>query len=241
VQEVLQADAHDDDDDDSTPRMEHDQRPCPTCRQPISHDECFILDAFEPPDDEVERVAKGGNRLGSSSKRKRAEAEGDDEDDEEEENADPTLGGFIVADDKDSESDSDFELVNAKGKGKAKAKPPKQPNRAVIQDSDDDEVDELEEAEEASESSDEDDFRPRFSAKDKGKSKSKGTIPAGPQIDQKMSAKEKKRAQAKWRAQQEPSTKMMWVLNEIKRLEEEAPDDKVSEPWLSSVLIATDL
>ncbi len=143
-----------------------------------------------------------------------------DEEDAAEDNEDPTLGGFIVDDDKSS--DSDFEPVNFKSKGKAKAKAPKQPNRAVIQDSDDDEVDELEEAEEVVEVSDDED-RPRNKAKSKGK----GKMSAGPKIDEKMTAKEKKRAQAKWRADQEPSTKMLWVLAEIRRLQREDPDDKV--------------
>lgn len=217
MQEVLQADAPEDD-ESGGPQLRPDQRPCPTCRGGISTGEVFVLGAFEPLPAKVERAAKNGNRLGGPA---------DDDDDAAEEaadddNEDPTLGGFIVGDDKaDDSAESDYEPVNFNGKGKAKAKVkvPKQPNRAVIQDSDDEaeEEDELESdfGEEA---------KPALTRMAKGK----GKPMAGPNLDKKMTAKERKRAEAKWRADQEPSTKMLWVLAEIKRLQEEAPDDKVS-------------
>ena len=192
--------------DDDGPRMGRDQRPCPTCRQPISEQDSFKLDAFEPPNDEVERVAKTGNRLGGAEADRAKKEDHDDDGDE-------TLGGFIVQDEQSQ--DSDYELVDFKGKGKPK---PKQTNRLVVQDSDDDEIDQLD-SDEA-----EQDFVPSSTAKQKGK----GKMAAGPGVTKKMSAKEKARAEAKWRADQEPSTKMVWVLNEIRRMQEEDPDDKVS-------------
>ena len=211
--------------------MNFDQRPCPTCRQPISEEESFLLAAFEPPDEEVERVAMTGNRLAGPSEKAGAEAEVEEEG-EEDENADPTLDGFIVDDDKSSESDLGFEHVNRKEQAK-----PRQPNRVVVQDSDDDEVDELEEAGEAIESSDEED-QPCSKSKHKGKGKVK--VPARPEVGKKMNAKEKKRAEARWRAEQEPSTKMMWLLNEINRVREEAPDDKVCSASPEAVAMMID-
>lgn len=208
----MQADAPEDEEDAGGPRIEAHQRPCPTCRGGISSDECFVLAAFEPPPEKVEQAATKGSRLGSADE----VAEEDDDD--------PTLGGFIV---KDGESDeSDFELVDRKGKGKAKPKKPKQPNRAVIQDSDDEE-DEMDELDSEEDSDARSKGKGKGKAIDKGKGKGKVMLNDGPKTDKKMSAKEKKRAEDKWRADQEPSTKMMWVLSEIRRLEAEAPDDKV--------------
>lgn len=79
----------------------------------------FKLAAFEPTDEELCTAAN-------------MEIDGEDDEDE-------TLGGFIVRDDE--EDDDDF------GKAVSKKKP-RQPNRAVIQDSDDEEHAEQSEAEE---------------------------------------------------------------------------------------------
>ncbi len=104
----------------------------------------------------------------------------------------------LTLDDIDSEDDED-RTASARDKGKGRARAPLQPNRAVIQDSEDeDELDELDE-----------EVKPS---------------PGG----KKVTARDQAREDAKWRLQQEPSTKMVWVLQEIRRLQAEDPDDKVS-------------
>lgn len=92
----------------------------------------FPLNAFEPTDEEICTVT--GLDIDMNE---------DDDDD--------TLGGFIVADDEDDDA-----FANS-----VKKRKPKQPNRAIVQDSDD----EQSEAEE----------EPAPSKKDKGKGKKEKT------------------------------------------------------------------
>ncbi|GAA6046597.1 hypothetical protein JCM3770_006230 [Rhodotorula araucariae] len=81
-----------------------------------------------------------------------------------------------------------------------KKKAPKQPNRAVVQDSDEDEP--------AQESEAEEEPAPK-TVKGKGKKKVKSV------------------REMLWMQEQEPSTKMAWVMNEIERMFREDPDDKI--------------
>lgn len=127
--------------------------------------------------------------------------------DREEDDEDDTLGGFIVPDNE--EDDDDF------GKSVSKKKP-KQPNRAIIQDSDDEEQAQQSEAEEEP--------APRKN-KGKGKQKEKpvyelkfikevrwASFLAGPFADVTVGE------------QQEPSTKMIWAEKEVERMLKENTD-----------------
>ncbi|GAA5972276.1 hypothetical protein JCM11641_002387 [Rhodosporidiobolus odoratus] len=175
------------------PREDHDdqgagkkckatQRPCPLCRQPVGLDELYNLAAFEPSDFEL-ATATGHDEM----------AVDDNEDD--------TLGGFIVNDDEEDDAMSFG--------GKEKKKAPIQPNRRVIQDSDD----EHSEAEEVPE--------PSSSSKKKGK------------------AKEKSALELDFMQNQEPSSKMTWVLEKIQAFQATNPDEKVI--IISSFTSALDL
>ncbi|GAA6004431.1 hypothetical protein JCM10207_000724 [Rhodosporidiobolus poonsookiae] len=161
----------DDDEGGAGKKCKADQRPCPLCRQPVGPKELFALEAFEPSDFEL-TTATG-------------EAMDVDDDDDDE-----TLGGFIVDDEDDGPS------YGKKGKGKGKA--PSQPNRRVIQDSDD----EHGEAEEVPELREE-------KGKGKGKKKEKTALEVG------------------WMKEQEPSAKMKWALDKINEIHTQAPDDKI--------------
>jgi len=105
----------DDAGDEASAKCKDDQRPCPHCRSPVGPKDLFVLEAFEPSDESL------ADKLG-------VEMDVDDDDDED---ADESLGGFIVGDDDDDEEDSDRPIVK---------KVPKQMNRAVIQDSDDEDA-----------------------------------------------------------------------------------------------------
>ncbi|GJN91484.1 hypothetical protein Rhopal_004507-T1 [Rhodotorula paludigena] len=161
--------AADHDEEGADKKCKADERPCPICRQPFGKKDLFPLDAFEPTDEEI-CTATG------------LDIDMDEDDD------DDTLGGFIVADDEDDDAFAD---------SVKKKKKPKQPNRAIVQDSDD----EQSEAEE----------EPAPSRKEKGKGKKK----------------EKTALELDWMAKQEPSTKMIWALTEIERSFKETPDDKI--------------
>ncbi|BGP04654.1 hypothetical protein JCM10049v2_000456 [Rhodotorula toruloides] len=174
----------DHDEEGADKKCKADQRPCPICRQPCGLKDIFKLAAFEPTDEELCTAAN-----------MEIDREEDDEDD--------TLGGFIVPDHE--EDDDDF------GKSVSKKKP-KQPNRAIIQDSDDEEQAEQSEAEEEP--------APR---KDKGKGKQK----------------EKPVYELKFIKELEPSTKMIWAEKEVERMLKENPDDKVI--IISSFVSALDM
>lgn len=149
------------------------------------HAQLYNLAAFEPTDEEI-CLATG------------QDADMDDGDD-----VDETLGGFIAPDgDVDAdEDDDDF------GKAVLKKKP-KQPNRAIIQDSDD---------EDAQQSEAEEEYAPK-AFKGKGK-----------ETDDKTEKKKKKKKgrtmqELQWMREQEPSTKMLWVMSELERMFKENPD-----------------
>ncbi|BGP44657.1 hypothetical protein JCM10450v2_000471 [Rhodotorula kratochvilovae] len=181
---VIEAPLVDDQDDEGADkRCKADQRPCPICRQPVGTKDLYDRIAFEPTDEEL-CTATG------------QDAEMDEED------GDETLGGFIVPDEED-----DDEFAKA-----AKKKAPKQPNRAVIQDSDEDEPAQQSEAEE--------ELAPKA---DKGKGKKKV----------------KSVRELLWMKEQEPSTKMVWVMNELERMFRDNPDDKIIV--ISSFVTALDM
>ncbi|GAA5878832.1 hypothetical protein JCM1840_000729 [Sporobolomyces johnsonii] len=176
IEDIIKRPVVDDAGDDNITQCTADQRPCPFCRQPIGLDDLYMLEAFDPTDEEL------GNEMGSAM-------------DVDDEDVDPTLGGFIVEDGEASDDD-DAPVFKQK-------KTPKQLNRAVIQDSDEEDGGAQSEAEEA----------PAPRKKDKGKGK----------------AKEDNRTMADvgWMKEQEPSTKMIWTLTELERIFKEHPDDKV--------------
>ncbi|GAA5866871.1 hypothetical protein JCM3774_004583 [Rhodotorula dairenensis] len=189
VEDYLQGAApQDHDEEGAEARCKENQRPCPMCRKPISREEVYHLEAFQPTDEEICTAANLDADIGN------------DDDDTE------SLNGFIVDDD---EEDDDGEYGKAPSK---KNKAPRMPNRAVVQDSEDD--NEHSEAEEES--------APRR-AKDKVKERTqtKGK--------EKMDDKAKGKAVITtftW-AEQEPSTKLLWAYNELERMFRENPDDKV--------------
>ncbi|GAA5932237.1 hypothetical protein JCM3775_001168 [Rhodotorula graminis] len=166
-----------DDQDDEGPakRCKPDQRPCPICRGPVGLKDLFDLAAFEPTDEEI------------------CSATGQDLVMDEDDDIDETLGGFIVPD--GDEDDDEF------GKAVQKRKP-KQPNRAIVQDSDD------EDGDTAQQSEAEEEPAPK-SANAKGKKKVKTA------------------EQIQWVREQEPSTKMLWTMTELERMYKENPDEKV--------------
>lgn len=171
------------------PRLRPDQRPCPTCRGPISKQEVFGLVSFEPTAEDVDRLVRGRKLLGSPAQTPPFTVK--------EEGKGKGKGKAPIEVITLDDSDSEDEDGGSASQGRARV--PHQPNRAVIQDSEEDEeVDQLDED------------------------------PTPPSVLKKLTAREQARQAAKWRADQEPSTKMMWVLAEIRRLQREAPDDKVS-------------
>ncbi|GAA5877102.1 hypothetical protein JCM16303_006167 [Sporobolomyces ruberrimus] len=167
--------------DEESAKCKADQRPCPICRSPVGEKDLWPLEAFEPPDETL------ADKLGTKM-------EVDDDEDDADEKGD--LDGFIVNDDDDEYEDRSI-----------KKKAPKQPNRAVIQDSDDEDDGLL-----ASEA--EEDFASESRKKDKGKGKVIGKAEA-------------KKIRQIWMKKQETSTKMLWCLAELERLQAENPDDKV--------------
>ncbi|ORY40897.1 SNF2 family N-terminal domain-domain-containing protein [Leucosporidium creatinivorum] len=112
IDEVLAKDqVEDHDDDPKAIKYKADQRPCPSCRQPISKTLTFSLSAFEPTDDEL------------------SEATGIPMDVDEDIDDDGDLKNFIAKDDEMDEDDEDDKPSSSKKV--------KQPNRRIIQDSDD--------------------------------------------------------------------------------------------------------
>ncbi|GAA5891117.1 hypothetical protein JCM6882_006429 [Rhodosporidiobolus microsporus] len=173
IEEVIKAPMRDDHDDEGAgKKCKANQRPCPICRQPIGVKDIYTLQAFEPSDFDL--TVASGKKVGSGKD--------DDEDD--------TLGGFIVNDDEES----DDEVKSSKKKTKA----PSQPNRRVIQDSDD----EHSEAEEVPEPS---------SSRSKGKGKQK----------------EKSALEVEFMKSHEPSAKMLWLKAKLDAIFRDSPDDKV--------------
>ncbi|GAA5958411.1 hypothetical protein JCM3765_007868 [Sporobolomyces pararoseus] len=165
----------DDAGDENADKCKPDQRPCPFCRTPVGESDLYLLEAFEPSDQTL------ADRLG-------VEMDVDDDDDDDD------LGGFIVNDDEEGSEEEGRRI---------KKKAIKQPNRAVIQDSDDEE-----DFKEASEAEESDSESRKKQAKGKGKA-------------------EAKRIRQLYLQKQEPSTKMLWVLSELQTLAKENPDDKV--------------
>lgn len=137
-----------------------------SCRQPISKTYIFALGAFEPTDDELAEATGV------------VEEDKDDPMDDVDDEGD--LKDFIVRDHESEDED-----------GSKPHKKVKQPNRRIIQDSDDES-----EAEEAAAPT---------SKKSKGKGK----------------GKQESKDLPEWMRSQEPSTKMLWALEEIKRLDSE--------------------
>ncbi|KAK4694961.1 hypothetical protein P7C70_g8647, partial [Phenoliferia sp. Uapishka_3] len=175
VTDVLMGQPVDDDANDAhAVKYKADERPCPSCRQPIAEHSLFSRKCFEPTDEEIAEIP--GNMDLDDDEARSEEEEGNTDDDE-----------FLDLD----------EVVARKEKKKAKAKAsasgskvaPKQNNRAIVIDSDDEEE---EKDTEASKS---------------GKQKAPKELPD-------------------WMASQEPSTKMVWLYNEISRVAAEAPDEK---------------
>ncbi|GAA5916809.1 hypothetical protein JCM8208_004781 [Rhodotorula glutinis] len=166
-----------DDQDEEGPakRCKPDQRPCPICRGPVGLKDLYDLAAFEPTDEEI------------------CTATGQDVVMDEDDDIDETLGGFIVPD--GDEDDDDFGDAVQQRK-------PKQPNRAIVQDSDD------EDGDVAQQSEAEEEPAPK-SAKAKGKKKVKTA------------------EQIQWVREQEPSTKMLWTMAELERMFKENPEEKV--------------
>ncbi|GAA5965007.1 hypothetical protein JCM8115_005679 [Rhodotorula mucilaginosa] len=115
IEDYLQGAAPQDHDEEGAElKCKENQRPCPMCRKPISREEVYRLEAFQPTDEEICTAAN-------------LEADvGNDDDDSE------SLNGFIVDDD---EEDDDGDYGKAPQK---KKKVPRMQNRAVIQ-SDEDE------------------------------------------------------------------------------------------------------
>lgn len=132
----------------------------------------YDLAAFEPTDEEI------------------CTATGQDVVMDEDDDIDETLGGFIVPD--GDEDDDDFGDAVQQRK-------PKQPNRAIVQDSDD------EDGDVAQQSEAEEEPAPK-SAKAKGKKKVKTA------------------EQIQWVREQEPSTKMLWTMAELERMFKENPE-----------------
>ncbi|GAA5925394.1 hypothetical protein JCM10213_008780 [Rhodosporidiobolus nylandii] len=173
AEEIVAAPPKEDHDDQGAgKKCKADQRPCPLCRSPVGLNELYKLSAFEPSDFEL-TTASGGD----------VEMADDDDDD--------TLGGFIVNDE-----DEDDSGLSRKDKGKGKA--PKQPNRRVIQDSDD----EHSEAEEVPEPS---------SSKAKGKGKKA----------------EKTALELDFMQNQELSAKMLWAESKVNEILAEEGDQKI--------------
>ncbi|KAL8286684.1 hypothetical protein RQP46_004212 [Phenoliferia psychrophenolica] len=182
ITDVLQGPAVDADDNDANAvKYKASERPCPNCRQPISEDMLFPLKVFEPTDAELEE-ATGDMNVDSDEERSADEAS--DSDDDEMLDFDEMLAKKNAK-----------KLAKSKGKGKASstslAKAPKQNNRAVIIDSDDEE-DQLEPEE----------------------------------ISSTKAGKQKEKELPGWMASQEPSTKLIWLEQEISRLRDEHPDEK---------------
>lgn len=153
-----------------------------SCRGPISDTFIFALSAFEPADEEVlasaERDVDMDDLLGGKGK-------GKDEADD--------LNGFIVPDGQEDDSDEEEDLPVLKVKV--------QPNRPIVQDSDDEDEPIVSTA----------------PAKDKGKGKAREE-----ESSSSRGRKSKKKTELpEWQSKQEPSTKMKWALEELNRCREE--------------------
>ncbi|KAM0748722.1 hypothetical protein T439DRAFT_71167 [Meredithblackwellia eburnea MCA 4105] len=136
IMDVLAGPAVDrDDGDDRAINYKADERPCPTCRQPISQTNLFRLKSFEPTDEELGQfVELRDEDIGS-------------EDSEDEFDSDDEMGDIDDLFAKKNGQKGKGKKVNLKGKGKAtdeddeeiEVAGPRQRNRAVVMDSDDEE------------------------------------------------------------------------------------------------------
>ncbi|KAK4057554.1 hypothetical protein OIO90_001199 [Microbotryomycetes sp. JL221] len=157
-----------DDGADEPGRFLQEERPCPSCRAPVSTGMLFRLSAFEPSDEELEPFLAVPPSPKKNAGKAKIEAVSDDED----------FGPIVKK-----------KLL--------------QPNRAIIQDSDDDE--ELPTLKQLS---------------DRSKSKRDAST------NDKKAGKQKAKELPGWMAEQEPSTKMKWALDEVLRAQVDSPDDK---------------
>lgn len=215
ITEVLNKAAAEAEEDPTAPKLRADERPCPTCRGPISDVNLFPLTAFEPTTEELEEAtgismeddkkleAEANAIFGEGKGKGNGKANNDDRD--------------IDLDNTDDEAGSDDEEDDGPVR---KPKGVKQKHRAVISD---------DEEEEEEEEEDDDDL---LSDEDK-KPKKKVTMKAS-------SFKKKKNECPDWMANQTPSTKskwfcksrfnrvlisspssVIWLYEEIKRVHEE--------------------
>lgn len=127
------------------------ERPCPTCRGPISPDKIFSRHIFEPSDDELQTHVKSEsvdvdaevvmvdvearvNNPGKVVRKRKTHARRVlDSDDDEEDNDDDDLSDFIVQDDQDEDEKDARRELKKRLKGKRK-------EIIVIEDSEDDGV-----------------------------------------------------------------------------------------------------
>ncbi|KAJ7637082.1 SNF2 family N-terminal domain-containing protein [Roridomyces roridus] len=213
--------------DGADPAYKANERPCPSCRSPVCEEKLFLAAAFEPTDKDLAGDA-------------------DEEEDVEMEDVKPTL-------------------PVSKGKGKAKAKRPARKNTArkfIVLDSSDDEAEDVQsEYEQDSDledfivQSDEDEEEKdavRNSKKRLGKRRATTIVDSDDEIEEDLpeekeilfGARNKKLSKEAIKMMPKflPSTKMKKMMDIIKQLAEEKPDEKtiVVSQWTGCLTLCSD-
>ncbi|KIK70117.1 hypothetical protein GYMLUDRAFT_255303 [Collybiopsis luxurians FD-317 M1] len=213
---------------DEPAQYKQDERPCPVCRNPISRNLLFEQAAFMPTDEELMEVDGTGERV-------------------------------------DSDVEMEDATVTSKGKGKRKSKPKKKAGHPIILGSDDEDiidVDAIQTEESESEDDDHDmsDFIVQSDEDDEEKDARKalkkrlGKRKAIVILDSDEEEEEEKeilfgKSKAKKLSPEAikllprflPSTKMKWMIEHIRRLFEERPNEKilVVSQWTSCLSLVS--
>ncbi|KAL1667297.1 SNF2 family N-terminal domain-containing protein [Schizophyllum commune] len=238
---------------DDEKKYKADERPCPSCREPISKDRLYKREAFEPTDDELN---------GRVKKEEQDVIDIEDSSDEE-----------------DNDDDEDYKGPKNKGKGTAKALPQRRSTRTrrpstsmridseddgygadyvesePESNSDDDDYDDdmSDFVVEADEDEEEKDLQRALKRQAKSRSKGKGRAMVVDDSDDEVIyglPKRKPAAAAQGEGEEKadlmsrflPSTKMKYMMEALERLFKEKPDEKVIlvSQWTSALQLLSD-